>query len=72
MYLSVAIKFGRKTKEQQIKDGVECGNVYAKIYENRLGEHMDDDDEEDYIDFYFDGSTMTISEVEQHSRSNDF
>lgn len=71
-YLSVGIKYGHKTQEQMIKDGAECGNVYAKIYVNRLGRHMREDDEDDYIDLYFDGDKMTISEVKQHNRQSNF
>ena len=72
MYLSVAIKWGFKTQEMQIRDGVECGNMYAKIYVNRLGEQQQEDDEEDYIDFWFNGDTMTVEEAEQHKRTDEF
>ena len=68
-YLSVGIKWGYKTQEMMVSDGVQCGNAYAKIYVNRLGEQMQEDDEEDYIDFLFSGNTMTIVEAEQHQRS---
>lgn len=71
-YLSVGIKYGQKSKEQQARDGAEHGNAYAKIYVNRLGEQMDDDDDEDYIDLNLHGGTMTISEVKQHKRSDGF
>lgn len=71
-YLSVGIKYGHKTQEQMVKDGAECGNVYAKIYVNRLGRQMREDDEDDYIDLYFDGDKMTISETKQHSRQSNF
>lgn len=72
MYLSVAIKWGYKTQEMQIRDGVECGNMYAKIYINRLGEQMQEDDEEQYIDMMFYGDTMTVEEAEQHKRTDEF
>lgn len=71
-YLSVGIKWGFKNDERVAKDGKQCGNAYAIIYPNRLGEQMMEDDEEDYIDFYFDGRIMTIYEVEQHKRSDEF
>ena len=71
-YLSVGIKYGQKTQEQMVTDGAECGNAYAKIYVNRLGKQMREDDENDYIDLYFDGDKMTISEVKQHNRQNKF
>ena len=72
MYLSVAIKWGYKTQEMQIRDGVECGNMYAKIYINRLGEQMQEDDQDAYIDFFFNGDTMTVEEAEQHQRTEEF
>ena len=71
-YLSVGIKWFLKTREQIAKDGLECGNAGMKIYINRLGEQMPEDDEEAYIDFIFDGSKMMISEAKQHDSSNDF
>ena len=72
MYLSVAIKWGYKTQEMQVRDGIECGNMYAKIYINRLGEQMQEDDDSDYIDFLFDGDTMTVEEAQQHVRADNF
>jgi len=71
-YLSVGIKYGHKTQEQIIHDGEECGNVYAKIYVNRLGAQMMEDNEDEYIDLYFDGETMSITEVKQHNRDDTF
>ena len=65
-YLSVGIKWGFKTQEQIANDGLQCGNAYAKIYLNRLGRQMQEDDEEAYIDFIFDGDRMSITEAEQH------
>lgn len=71
-YLSVGIKWEYKTQEMIAKDGLKCGNAYAKIYVNRLGRQMQEDDEEDYIDFVFDGDKMTIVEAEQHTRNSEF
>lgn len=71
-YLSVGIKWNYKTQEMIAKDGLECGNTYAKIYVNRLGEQMQEDDDDDYIDFAFGGDTMTIVEAEQHKRDKVF
>lgn len=71
-YLSVGIKWEYKTQEMIAKDGIKCGNAFAKIYVNRLGKQMLEDDEDDYIDFIFDGSKMTIVEAEQHIRENNF
>ena len=56
----------------RITDGKECGNAYAKVYVNRLGEQVMDDDEQAYIDFQFDGKNMTIYEAQQHEYCNDF
>lgn len=72
MFLSVGIKWGYKTLEMQAKDGMQCGNAYAKIYVNRLGRQMQEDDEDDYIDFHFAGDTMTIVEAEQHQRDESY
>ncbi len=71
-YLSVGIKWEYKTQEMVAKDGLQCGNACAKIYVNRLGRQMQEDDEEDYIDFFFSGDTMTIVEAEQHQRLEDY
>lgn len=71
-YLSVGVKWDYKTQEMIATDGMQCGNTYAKIYVNRLGQQMLEDDEQDYIDFVFDGNTMTIVEAQQHERSNSF
>lgn len=67
-HLSVGIKWGFKTQETIARDGLECGNAYAKIYVNRNGEQMPDDDEEEYIDFIFDGAKMTIVEAKAHEK----
>lgn len=71
-YLSVGIKWEYKTQAMIAKDGIQCGNAFAKIYVNRLGRQMQEDDDEDYIDFIFSGDTMTIVEAEQHYRQDDY
>lgn len=71
-YLSVGIKWGYKTQAMQMKDGLDCGNAYAKIYPNRLGRQMDEFDEESYIDFFFDGDRMSIYEAKQHEAEEYF
>lgn len=71
-YLSVGIKWEYKTQEMIAKDGMQCGNAFAKIYVNRLGRQMQEDDDDDYIDFVFSGDTMTIVEAEQHYRQDDY
>lgn len=72
MYVSVGIKWGNKTQEMIAKDGIECGNAYAKVFFNRIGESMAEDDDDEYIDFLFDGSKATIIEAKQHAVSDDF
>lgn len=72
MYVSVGIKWGYKTQEMIAKDGMECGNAYAKIFFNRIGESMAEDDEDEYIDFLFDGAKATIVEAKQHMISDSF
>lgn len=72
MYCSVAIKWWLKTQEQMVSDGVQCGNAAAKIYVNRLGAQMDEFDDEEYLDFIFDGSIMTIQEAEKHETDHGF
>lgn len=71
-YLSVGIKWDYKNQEMIAKDGMECGNTFAKIYVNRLGQQMQEDDEDEYIDFVFNGDTMTIVEAEQHETDSKF
>lgn len=71
-YLSVGIKWFLKTQEQIAKDGLQCGNAGMKIYINRLGAQMPEDDENAYLDFIFDGNKMMISEADQHDSTNEF
>lgn len=71
-YLSVAIKWDYKTQEMVAKDGLECGNSYARVYVNRLGEHMPEDDENAYADFDFIGNQMTIKQATQHEQEGPF
>ena len=72
MYVSVGIKWGYKTQEMIAKDGIECGNAYARVFFNRIGQSMAEDDEDEYIDFVFDGARATIEEAKQHTVSDDF
>ena len=71
-YLSVGIRWEYKTQEMIARDGLKCGNAFAKIYVNRLGRQMQEDDDNDYIDFIFDGDKMTIVEAQQHDRESSF
>lgn len=71
-YLSVGIKWDFKTQEMIARDGIPCGNAFAKISVNRLGRQMQEDDEDDYIDFVFSGDTMTVVEAEQHRDNSEY
>ena len=71
-YLSVGIKWEYKTQEMIARDGIECGNAFAKIYVNRLGRQMQEDDELEYVDFIFDGDRMTIIEAQQHNNDHGY
>jgi len=70
-YLSVGIIWDFKDQETIVRDGIQCGNAFAKIYVNRLGRQMVDEDE--YIDFIFSGDNMTIQEAPvQHKADTTF
>ena len=71
-YLSVGIKWEYKTQEMIARDGIECGNAFAKIYVNRFGPQMLEDDDMDYVDFTFDGDRMTIIEAQQHNHDRGY
>jgi len=66
--LSVAILYGQKNDQMIAKDGINCGNAFAKIYVNRLGDAMVSENE--YIDLQFDKNKMTITLCEQHNTSS--
>ena len=66
-YVSTSIFWRDKTSEELAKDGLDCGNFAATVDLNRNGEMMD---EEDYVDFKFDGNKMRIVQAEkQHSKN---
>lgn len=72
-YASVAIKVGNKSEELKMVDGEDCGNYFAKIYVNRIGKRMPEDDQNAYIDLYFDGARATLEECKvQHTPSDPF
>lgn len=67
-YVSSSILWRDKSTEELAKDGLDCGNFAATIDLNRNGEMMDD---EDYIDFKFDGNRMRIEQSKiQHGKSS--
>lgn len=65
-YVSFGAKWMSKTAEQVANDGIECGNACLKISVNRLGEQHDMSDENDYLDFAFNGKFMRIEQAKQH------
>lgn len=63
-YCSASLLWRNKTVEEQATDGQECGNYRLTVTLNRLGEQMQDNQ---YIDFAFDGNKMRIDEAKtQH------
>jgi replicative DNA helicase len=68
-YCSVSLIWREKSNEEIITDGKECGNYSLNVKLNRLGEQMMD---EDYIDFMFNGNTMTIEQAKQHENTQPF
>lgn len=69
-YCSVAVKWEKKTEEEMISDGKECGNYKLKIKLNRLG--MQHDRENEYIDMLFKHDKISISEAKQHQITTPF
>lgn len=57
-YASTGLKWIKKTQEEIVKDGVECGNYKLNVMFNRLGL---DHDSDEYIDFVFNNKTLDIS-----------
>jgi hypothetical protein len=68
-YASVSVMWREKTPEEILNDGKECGNYALNINLNRIGEQMGDDE---YIDFMFNGSIMTIEQAKQHEVKEPF
>ena len=65
-YCSASLLWRNKTVEEQALDGQTCGNYRLSVTLNRLGEQMQDNE---YIDFAFDGNKMRIDEAKnQHSK----
>lgn len=62
-YVSTTLWWRNKDNETIEKDGFKCGNYALTVDLNRNGAAMDEDE---YIDFKFDGSIMRIEEAEQH------
>lgn len=65
-YVSASLLWREKTADEITNDGNDCGNFALQVDLNRIGPPMDDDE---YIDFNFDGSKMRIEEAKQHDSS---
>lgn len=62
-YVSASMLWRDKTVEEVQRDGLDCGNFALTIDLNRLGEQQSEDE---YIDFKFDGNRMRIEEAKKH------
>ena len=65
-YASVGIKWIKKTPEEIMEDGVECGNYKLNIFINRLGEQMD---EHEYIDFVFNNKNLSVNVAKKQHKN---
>lgn len=61
-YCSVSMLWREKTPEELAADGLDGGNYCLNINLNRLGEQMQEDD---YINFDFNGNVMQINEAKK-------
>lgn len=58
-YATLSVKWEKKTREEIIADGIECGNHKMGVMFARDGHTLED--EEDYLDYYMDlGSTSNL------------
>lgn len=65
-YVTTGCTWRPKTDEELVQDGRDCGNYCLQVTFNRIGGNHDEDD---YIDFVFKKSILTIEEAkEQHKR----
>jgi hypothetical protein len=66
-YVSASMLWRDKTSEEIARDGgLDYGNFLLTIDLNRLGEQQPEDE---YIDFSFDGNRMRIEEAKAHKSS---
>ena len=64
-YVSASMLWRDKTNEEVARDTLECGNFALIVDLNRMGEQQSEDE---YIDFKFDGNRMRIEQAKQHQR----
>lgn len=57
-YASCGIKWSKKTKEEMLEDGMECGNYKMRTFFSRDGGEMAEDE---YLDFYMDDRKETAN-----------
>lgn len=62
-YVSASILWRDKMSEEIANDGLDCGNFALTVDLNRMGEQQSEDE---YIDFKFDGNRMRIEQAQQH------
>lgn len=66
-YASVSVLWRNKTSEEIERDTLDCGNFLANVNLNRMGQQMEEDE---YIDFRFDGDRMRIEQAKEHPHEN--
>lgn len=68
-YADTLISWEEKTRDMVLKDGIEKGSNYIRVFKNRNGERLCDPGQ--YIDVNFERNTMRISQCEQHIYCNE-
>lgn len=68
-YCSASLLWRDKSADEIAVDGSECGNYRLSVTLNRLGEQMNDNE---YIDFVFDGNHMRINESKCQHKPEEF
>ena len=66
--VSTVINLVKKTEDEIMRDGADCGNYKLFVKLNRNGEQMSDPETE-YIDIFFDGNICTFKQAGQHNKT---
>ena len=66
-YVSASMLWRDKTSEEIARDTLDCGNFALTVDLNRMGEQQAEDE---YIDFKFDGNRMRIEQAEKQHSNN--
>jgi replicative DNA helicase len=61
-YVTTGLSLRKKSKDEIINDGEECGNYAIRVEFNRIGAAMDEDE---YLDFLFRGNILTLEECQK-------